>query len=186
MQGDLTPPPEVFLGCGETKENGQQCFTCDGKYKQYLLPVVFSGALKFLKSQRFMQVLSIVLTVQNCEDVIGCLCGDKDWWILVFGLSFVKKYNVTAFFFQLLATKLLTFEIVDRTNVMCILARSKQDKYEFVYEVPFAWEGFEFRRPTCGSVPVSFMEVVTAVRKAQRMVEDIQQLDSLLYKSITN
>ena len=56
----------------------------------------------------------------------------------------VKKYNVTAFCFQLLATKLLTFEIVDRTNVMCISARSKHDKYEFVYYDPFAWEGFGF------------------------------------------
>ena len=49
-----------------------------------------------------------------------------------------EKYNVTAFFFQLLATELLTFEIVDRTNVMCIVARTKHDKYEFVYTDPFA------------------------------------------------
>ena len=120
-----------------------------------------------------MQVLKIVLTVQDCENVIGCLYGDKDWCIRVFGLSSVKKYNVTAFFFQLLATTLLKFEIVDKTNVMCIVARSKQGKYEFIYEDPFAWEVFEFCRPTRGAVHVSFMEVVTAVQKAQRMVEDI-------------
>ena len=90
-----------------------------------------------------------------------------------FGVSSVKKYNVTAFIFQLLATKLLTFEIIDRTNVMCVLARSKQDMYDFLYEDPLAWEGFEFRRPTRGAMPVSLMEIVIAVRNAQRMVENI-------------
>ena len=172
-QGEMTPPPEVFLGCGETEANGPQCFVCDGKYKQYLLPVVFSGAIKFLKSQRFMTVLRMVLTVQNCEDVIDCLYSDKDWCICVFGVSSVKKYNVTAFIFQLLATKLLTFEIINRTNVICVLARSKQDMYDFLYEDPLAWEGFEFCRPTRGAVPVSLMEIVIAVRNAQRMVENI-------------
>ena len=75
--------------------------------------------------------------------------------------------------FQLLATKLLTSEIVDRKNVMCILARSKQVKYEFVYEDLFSWEGFKFHQPTRGAVHASSMEVVTAVKKAQRIVEDI-------------
>ena len=85
------------------------------------------------------------------------------------------KYNVTALFFQALVTKLLTFEIVDRTNVICILARRKQSKYEFVYKDSFASEGFEFRR----------LEIVMAVRKAQHMVKDIQQLSSLRYESST-
>ena len=68
---------------------------------------------------------------------------------------------------------MLTFEIIDRTNVMCVLARSKQDKYEFVHENPFAWEGFEFRRSTCGAVLILLMEIVMSVRNAQRMVENI-------------
>ena len=72
-----------------------------------------------------------------------------------------------------MATKLLTFEIVDRTNVMCVLVMSKQDKYEFVYEDLFAWEGLEFCRPTRGAVSVSFMEIVMVVRNAQHMVEHI-------------
>ena len=56
---------------------------------------------------------------------------------------------------------------------MCVLVMSKQDKYEFVYEDLFAWEGLEFCRPTRGAVSVSFMEIVMAVRNAQRMVEHI-------------
>ena len=54
-----------------------------------------------------------------------------------------------------------------------LLGRSKQDKYEFVYEDPLAWEGFKFHRPTRGAIPVSFMEILMAVRNAQRIVEDI-------------
>ena len=88
-------------------------------------------------------------------------------------MSSVKQFSVTAFFLQLLATELLTFEIIDRTNVMCVLARSKQDKYEFVYEDPFSWERFEFRRPTRGATLVSLIEIVMVVRNVQRMVEDI-------------
>ena len=82
-------------------------FICDGKYKQYLLPVVFSGAIKFLKSQRLMKVLRIVLTAQNYEEIIGCLYGDKDWCICVFGVSSIKTYNVTASIFSVVGNQVV-------------------------------------------------------------------------------
>ena len=51
--------------------------------------------------------MKFMLTVQNYDKIIELILKDKDWCEAAFGLQTVTKYNVTRFFCQLLATKIL-------------------------------------------------------------------------------
>ena len=67
------------------------------------------------------------------------------------------------------------------------MTRSNVKKHKFVYEDPFACDGFEVFRPACGAMPVSFMEFVTMATKAQCMVQDIQHnIDNSIIKTLIN
>ena len=66
------------------------------------------------------------------------MCSDKDCKLDVFGKVTVMKYQVTGFFFGLLATKILAFEWVGN-KVEYILNRDGNGNY--IYENKLAWEG---------------------------------------------
>ena len=105
--GELLAPPEMMMPC-ET-----QCYVCDGEYKTQFLPVIYSGAVKFLDSRKFECINTYIITVGNCDEVLDILAKDKDWLHTVFGKEKVSKFNVTGFFLQLLATKILSFQFGD-------------------------------------------------------------------------
>ena len=124
---------------------GTQCYICTGEYKQFMLPVVKSGAIDFLASSYFSDGIPYVIGYENAESVPDKLWNDKDWRAKVFGKKTVKKYNIHAFMFQLIAAGILGFEWSNNTKeVKCVLLRDVNDR--FVYLSEDAWEGFEFRR----------------------------------------
>ena len=57
-----------------------------------LVPVIYSGAVKFPDSRKFEFVYTYVTTVGNCDDVLDILAKDKDWLRVVFGKEKVPKF----------------------------------------------------------------------------------------------
>ena len=140
--GELSPPPEIILGCVT------QCFVCDKSYKRYFLPVIHAGATKFLKSRKFNDAIAtLILQVGDCDRILDLLFKDKDCLFDVFGKVSVLKYQVTGFFFQLVATKILAFEWVGN-KVKFIVNRDNDGNY--TYENKLAWEGIILKNKGTG------------------------------------
>lgn len=135
-QGELSVYPCIMKGC-ET-----QCFVCDGSYESYILPVIYDGALEFLQSRRVSDCMPFEINPKNCEEVLDLLFKDNDWLIRVFGKASVKKYNVAAFFFQLVGTKILSFERRSG-KVFLVLNRDSNDQLHFMDIMN--WEGILIR-----------------------------------------
>ena len=93
--GSLLAPPEMILPC-ET-----QCYICDGSYKKIILPVIYSGVLDLLGSRRFNDKIPIDLTYDECDFFVDKLAKDEET---------VTRYHITTFYFQLFATRIISFE----------------------------------------------------------------------------
>ena len=91
--------------------------------------MVYSGAIKFLKSSCFTDIMPFDLNVQNCDELVDSLYLNKDWCKTVFGIKGVKKYNIATFFFQLFATKILSFKLVYKKVVHCVITKDGNGKY---------------------------------------------------------
>ena len=147
-RGVLEPYPEVMLPCNS------QCYVCDagrrdknGKAKpQYILPIIYQGALDFLASKRVGDKLPFELDHENGGELIDLL--DNNWLLRIFGKVSVNKYNVSSFWFQLIATGIVTFEWKGKDKLLCVLARDDSDR--FLYEDILRWEGFLFRSSKYG------------------------------------
>jgi len=50
-----------------------------------------------------------MICYSDIEGLVDLLYKDSDWTERVFAIKTVSKYNVAAFFFQLIATKILSF-----------------------------------------------------------------------------
>ena len=71
----------------------------------------------------------------------------------------VAKYNVNAFFFQLVAAGLLTFKWINaKTGVVCTIGTD--DNNEIKYKIPKYWEGFTFRKAGRGGGTVPFSDIL--------------------------
>ena len=163
--GQLECYPEVMLPC-ETS-----CFVCKRDPKGYIKPILFEGAVEFLGSKRIQDALPLEITYASCDDILDLLYMDRDWLIRVFGMYTVRKYNVASFFFQLFATKILSFEWHGAKGVSCVLSRDKNDNY--LYLDVKQWEGFEFRNKKQGNLrnAISFKECLQEqVSKEPEMV----------------
>ena len=66
----------------------------------------------------------------------------EDWLKRVFGKTKVARYNDNAFFFKLVATKILSFEWPGYHYVEFVITRDDDDNK--VYKNPMNWEGIEF------------------------------------------
>ena len=109
-----------------------------------MLPIVLEQAQKFLRSALFANKYRInELTFKNMDEVPNILWGSKDWIEDIFAKKTVKQYNVFSFFFQLIATKILSIDYEGNDGVRFVLTRGQQD--QFLYEDVSAWKGFEFR-----------------------------------------
>ena len=104
-----------------------------------------------LGSSHFGKVLrDNKLSYDEPDAIINSLWDSDDWREKVFGKKTVAKYNVTAFFFQLIAARILGFEKQDSTDsVYCVLCRDENDKCK--YHKRRNWKGFEFRRKGGGN-----------------------------------
>ena len=98
-RGVLERPPPVILPC-RTK-----CHVCTGSCRKTFLPIIYSGAMRFMKSSRLTSKLPLLVTHENRDDLINTLWEDKDFCKDVFGLKNPTKGNVIGFFLQLMATK---------------------------------------------------------------------------------
>ena len=87
-----------------------QCYISDKAYQVFILPVIYSGAMNFLESRRFNDKMPIDLTMENYDSFVGKLAKDKDWLLKVFGKETVSRYQVTAFYFQLLTARIISFK----------------------------------------------------------------------------
>ena len=81
--------------------------------------------------------------VNNCDGMLSSLADDTDWLKRIFGKKNVPKYNVTAFFFTLVGSNILSFQKKSDREVICVLSRDEQGNK--MYEKELNWEGFEFR-----------------------------------------
>ena len=79
----------------------------------------------------------------DIEGLVDLLYKDSDGTECVFTSKTVSKYNVVTFFFQLIATKILSFEWVGTTKLVCVISRVEASTV-FNYKNITFWEGFEF------------------------------------------
>ena len=163
--GLLSAPPAIILSCST------QCYVCDGRYKKICLPVVHSGAIQFLDSRQLTDVHLFVLTVANCDEFVDRLAKDKDWLLWVFGKESVTRYNVTAFFLQLLATKILSFELVGNKNVLIVI--SVDENHNKKFKNILQWEGIQFRVKGKRGRSVSFKDLVEKMSMVRALLDDI-------------
>ena len=62
----------------------------------------------------------------------------------------MNKYNVSAFFFQLIASEILQFKLSADGMVKCVFGRDNLDEYEHLNKLN--WEGFTFRTMSSNKV----------------------------------
>ena len=63
-----------------------------------------------------------------------------------------------AFFFQLVAARIITFEVSKESDeVYCVLARDKKDKYH--YKNRRHWKGFEFRATGANGATINWEDL---------------------------
>ena len=163
--GYLSAPPEVLLPCNT------QCYICDKSYEKYILPVVYSGAIEFLDSRRLNDITPFVLTVDSCEEFVDRLAKDKDWLGKVFGKESVARYNCTAFIFQLLATKILSFELIGGNSVAIVV--TQDDKGKKLFKNILQWEGIEFRAKGRGGRTIPFKDIIERIQIARVALEEL-------------
>jgi len=118
------------------------CHVCDRCHSKSFLSIIFSGAYAFLKSDRFGAVLGVEINVENGAAFVSSLASDGDECKRVFGLKNPTTYNVTVFFLQLIALRIIEFKSLDNTKMICVLTGESPEKYK--YEDSLAWKGMSF------------------------------------------
>ena len=147
-------PNEEYPVCGD------KCYVCRGNYVSDLLPIVYEGAVEFLQSEYFSGVnfMPYSVTHEEPESVTDRLWNSGDYKKKIFGKKSVTKYNVNAFFFQLVATGILTFEWNNtETKVVCTLGTD--DNEIFKYKNTIFWKGFNFRTAKRDGASVSYSHI---------------------------
>ena len=162
--GEVLQPPPTITSC-ET-----QCHVCDGSHSKTFMPIIFSGAFAFLKSSNFGAVLGVEINVDNGTSFVASLSSDGDWCKRVFGLKNPKTYNVTAFFLQLIALRIIEFKTMDKKKMIGGLTMLSSGKYK--YEDPLAWKGMAFRTAKRGGALIAFDKVVDNHRKVIELLNE--------------
>ena len=87
-----------------------------------MLHIVYDGALT-LESEYFSakETMPYCINHDAYNDMPNKLWESADWRKSVFGIKTVTKYNINAFFFQLIDTKILSFEWTNGTaGLVCV------------------------------------------------------------------
>ena len=106
-----------------------------------MFPVIYEGALTFLESECFSarETMPYRINHDAYDDMPNKLWESADWRKLVFRVKTVTEYNINAFFFQLIGTKILLFK---RTNVttglVCVFDTNDDEK--LMYKLPCNWK----------------------------------------------
>lgn len=142
--GMNTQPPKEFAD--KHGRCGSKCYVCTGRHQDYMLPIIVTGAMSFLSTDAFRRALdcSNPITFENSNELLKTLTDNSDHRKLVFGVKTVPAYSVNAFFFQLFATNILSYEWQNNTTDLCF-ALTKDQNSNCRYQDLQSWKGFEFR-----------------------------------------
>ena len=141
-----------------------QCHVCNGSCRKTFLPIIYSGAIKFMKSTRLTSTLPLVMDHDNSNNIINTLWEDKDWCKNVFGTKSPSKANVVGFFLQLIATRIISFELVKNRGLKCVITLQSNGKHR--YDDTSVWLGIKFCSPKKGGGKIHLAELITAQQKA--------------------
>ena len=125
-----------------------------------------------MNSERLHSTLPLVVDQDNCDTIINTLWEDKDRCKEVFDTKSPKRSNCVAFFLQLIATKTISFQLVDNRGLKCVITKDDKDIGKYVYEDVSRWAGFEFRSPKTGGAKVYLNEIIAANKKAKDPLSD--------------
>ena len=89
----------------------------------------------------------------------------------VFGKETVSRYQVTAFYFQLFATRIISFE-KNCTNSVSV-AVSKDRQKNKLFKNILKWEGIQFCASGHGGRVIPFKEVADKVLLAREAMNDL-------------
>ena len=131
--------------------------------------MIFSGAQDFLKSSCLRRAMAPEFTVLNHNNLVNYLYNAVDWCKRVFGYKMVKKYHVTGFFFQFLATDMLNFEVIGRNALRCFITETPGGKDKYLD--PMLWEGMMFGNEAHDGAAVDFDNLVQHFHDTQRLVD---------------
>ena len=156
------PMSESFIAHCEPCRN--KCFICTGKYKDFVLPIVFDGAMDFMKSSHFKDGLKEDVTYDMREHIPNLIWNSDDWQKSVFGIKSIAKKHVYSFFFQLLATNLIQFQWREnKKRLVCVRSCDERDKMRFLKAKN--WRGFEFRSKRHGGAVVTFESILARYKR---------------------
>ena len=98
------------------------------------------------------------VTYDDQESMTNRLWDSGDYTKKIFGFKKVSKYNVNAFFFQLVATGILEFKWMNaKKNVVCVFG--EDDKGVLKYKIPTYWKGICFRTTGRGGRIIDYTSV---------------------------
>ena len=80
------------------------------------------------------------------------------------------KGNVIGFFLQVIATKIISFELVNKDTLQCVV--TKQTTGTYVYKDTYSWLGIEFRSPRRGNAAISLFDIIQAQEKAKELLRE--------------
>jgi hypothetical protein len=148
-----TRPPLAFREAH--RQCHSQCSICTKEYKKYMLPVVYDGVMSYLGSDHFRLGLHAgnPITFDNNDHLLGLLSNHPDYRKMVFGVKTVATYNINSFYFQLVASKIITFQKEKQNKIECVLMK---DSNTYLYKDIKSWSGFQFRTARAGGAVVPY------------------------------
>ena len=125
-----------------------------------MLPIVHHQAKDFLSSSLFGDnYRNNELTFENMDEVPNILWDSPDYKKKIFGKA-VYQFNVFAFFFQLLATGILSIDYEGSDGVRFLLTRD--DDGNSLHQKVSAWKGFEFRTSSKGNNSLTLEDLMSS------------------------
>ena len=70
----------------------------------------------------------------------------------------------------MIATKIISFELVNKSGLKCVITQSSIGKYR--YDDASVWAGIEFRSPKKGGAKIYLDAIITAQEKAEELLRN--------------
>jgi hypothetical protein len=155
-----TRPPASFRDALDTCRD--KCYLCNKSYDKYMFPVVYNGAMEFLSSNCLKESLLEFspFTFDNAESIPKTLLNNTDLRKREFGIQTVQRYSVQAFYLQLVASKILAFELTDKKQLKYVLAKEAAGNHCYK-DLKYYWSGFQFKSARPGGKSVSYQFLVS-------------------------
>ena len=125
-----------------------------------------------MKSPAFVAVLGVELTADNCIALVASLSTDANMCKGVFGIRSTKQYQVTAFFLQLIALRLIEFKVRNNTEMICHRVLHQSNNFQYRFDDPQCWKGFSFRSAKRGRETISFESVIARHNEVAALLQE--------------